>query len=45
MEMSSNVSVIWSVLIGHSAKVDFGTIEDQIIFQLKVLYFSREPRD
>lgn len=43
METSSNVSVIGSILRGQSAKLNFGAIKDQIMLQLKILYFSREP--
>lgn len=37
-----NGSAIWSVLRDQSAKVNFGAVKDQIILQLKILYFSRE---
>lgn len=43
MEMSSNVSVILSIVRGQSVKVDFGAIKDRIIFQLKISYCSRKP--
>lgn len=43
MEMSSNVSVISSIVRGQSAKVKFGAIKDQIIFQVKISDCSRKP--